>query len=286
MSHVQKLTKQASASFSPIEPILLCCLLFMVYEAAQGNTLKAVQHVRLGRRIMEEQYSKSPSGSATLNDEIHTGLAMGGIDTISSSFARLSLDQRKRANASFQATGLSSTSSIHGMPGYHLLDEAGIQLERLIESRHQIQSQLLQLAEASVDKVYPEVTQIDAASRYCLIHTLSRCVNIEHYKDLQHGLIGLMSQHDSWKGNFDLLLSTRSITSQTSTLFQIWYFISRFNLFACRQVRELLSDRFENDCIQALDLISHYLSSRKGHLDASYGPVTDHTDWYFCESHC
>lgn len=249
----------------------------------QGNILQAVHHVRLGRRIAEEYRSKVDSDFDSPFTAIRTGLAVGGIDTISSSFSRLTLSQENEADASqFADKFLSSEES----SGFRSLDEAGSKLEDLIEARHQIQSQLLQLADQAVNTLCPEATQIDAPSRYCLIHSLSRYVDIEGHSNLQRRMADLMSAHNFWKRNFDELLRTYWVTSQTSILLQVWFFVSKFTLSNSRQVREMASDEFESDCIHTLDLIQQFFTNRREPFDTTLGPTTASKTWHRGEYDC
>ena len=49
----------------PLEPIILCCILFLVLELTAGNTLNAMRHARVGKRILDERLSLTEGSEST-----------------------------------------------------------------------------------------------------------------------------------------------------------------------------------------------------------------------------
>lgn len=61
----------------PLEPIILCCILFVVLEVTAGNTLNAMKHARVGKKILDERLrlSGGPGSASTTSSSSNSPLS-------------------------------------------------------------------------------------------------------------------------------------------------------------------------------------------------------------------
>lgn len=245
-----------------LEPILLTCLLLMIFEIYQGRHSNGAQHVRFAKRIVHENLLNDrdrlgeTTAIAVKTISIATSGPLGSIYT--TSFPMLSGKLGSSTASSGEFAGLAT------------------ELELLIGTSSSMCMDLRHLAAKNV-RLASGFTLRDIAYQTCLEHALSRQVNLIQHIRIQNKIQDLLSKLTAWRDEVDQLLETREIElSQGLILLKIRHFTTFFALATCQDRRECNSDRFEASFLNTLHLIEIYLCHRE---DTGYlGPVRPWVD--------
>lgn len=241
-----------------IEPILLACLLCVVYEAFRGRKSAAAEHAHLGWRIVEGYSSRTEmkfSPSVTFFKSFspqHAG-----------AFALF--DDKEHHDSDCCLGYQLSQPSV-----FDSLLEATKRLNMLAKLAEHFRSDMLRLAKAYLARVPRLYDQMDAVS-FCLSTCLSRTVAIS---DAQRShLERLEAAHKQWKlafTRFQTMVTADDL--ETSLIVRIRYFYSKFTLATCRDSEELHTDQFMDDFKDALDLTERYLAVAEKNFPSSRQP--------------
>lgn len=149
----------------PLGPVILSCILFLVFETRAGTHLNAMRHARTGNNILSERLGKSrspdnmPLTPTSLSpQESGTGRVVAGSDS---------------ENGSANCSSCLHTANIE--TPFASLTDARVWLEVLTEAGQDLRTELHQLAQKSMG-TFPVV--FSRARQFCLIHTISRTIPV------------------------------------------------------------------------------------------------------------
>lgn len=255
---LRQYVEQAVLAPVAIEPILLACLLCVVFEAFRGKKSAAVDHARLGWRIARDRASYTEMQSSP-----------------SVMFFRSFSLQHAGAFALFDDKEHHDSDCCLGyqfsQPDvFDSLSDATNRLNMLVKLAEHFRSDLLHLAKAYLARITRLHDQTDLAS-FCLSTCLSRTIAISesqrsHWEDLR-------AAHKQWKLAYSLyaaIVPTDDLES--SLILRIKYLYSNFILATCRDSGELHSDQFMHDFKDALDATEQYLSVARNNFSSSHQP--------------
>lgn len=147
--------------------------------------------------------------------------------------------------------------------------EADIHLEGLVGTGEDLRNELVSLAQAHVSRVYG--TSLDSILAACLANCLSRSLEIPGH--LQCRLDDIARAHISWLTKLRTLCSQKGTTSNPILLLtQIRYFASWLVISTCRETKETLVDRFEQEFLRVLDLTEQYMRQTSDHVQPEPPP--------------
>ena len=184
--------------------------------------MTAMNHVRSGRRIIQERNATSNPMSAKL--------ANLGVDFITDSLARTSLKEGSNISSDEPVEQQIATLPLSFYHFTHL-DESSFHLGGLIEERRSIESTLMQAAEAAVDSLVRAGIVLTSPMQQCLIHCMSRTIKVERH--IQARIDSLFDEYTKWKTAFDELMENqnkREYPGRTVLLLRIWFFVSLLTL--------------------------------------------------------
>lgn len=254
LSYLHQPLQRAISDRGPLEPVILCCAVLLVFEARLGAHLDAMRHIRMGHRILNEridqcnnisqQQLKSPSLTPQSNESWPSAVAKNP-------------DHESKATpAPLPFTSLEAS------------------LEALTEASQNIHTELHYLGQERVRKM---TTGASDANRFCLEHLFSRIIDIS--TTLQSRLNDLLKGLLKWGRNFRCLLASVQGVSEELLFVQIRYFYTSFRLAVSRGLDERLTDCFVDEIVRTLDnaerLLLHPSRSRMPRKATVIGPVAD-----------
>lgn len=255
---LREYVEQAVLAPVAIEPILLACLLCVVYEAFRGRKSAAIDHARLGWKIVKDYSS-------------HTEMKSSPSVTFFRSFSLQNagafalFDDKEHHDSDCCLGNQMSQPDV-----FDSLMEATNSLNMLVKLAEHFRSDLLHLAKAYLARITRLYERTDEAS-FCLSTCLSRTVAIS---DLQRShLQHLQAAHKQWNNAYTRYQATVSTEDpESSLILRIRYFYSNFTLRTCRDVEELHTDQFMDEFRDALDLTEQYLAVAERNFSSSRQP--------------
>lgn len=260
---LRKPMELAIASKGPLGPIVLSCVLFLVFEVAMGHTLNALRHGRLGKSVLDERL-----------------IQVGGRHTTSLQTSSSCLRSQNPGppwndqNLGYSALDLDNPISTLKSPARFVsLQDARLNLEILMDTAQQLREKLILQAHEIIDSMSLSVS---TASRFCLTHTFSRTMNIT--ATLQRQLSDVLHDLTCWGKKFWLMFHSREFISQDLFFLQIRFFYASFTLAMCRASSERLADTFADQFVRTLDSAERILRQRPrlgegGGEETTVGPV-------------
>lgn len=241
-----------------LEPVLLCCILFTVFEIFQGRSYQALSHLRLGRSLF--------------NDDGHSLVGRGSRScrfTVQSSTLRTELlEVFEKMQAELDAAPRTfcppADHRIHfTMPGVALptyfasMEMAKESLCNLMAASARFR---LELVERAMNRITPPDKKLREAVKYCIANCLSRTIEIKHDRPLCQRESELKRAHSSWRKLLDDMKRESARTASASLdLMEIQHFFSEYTLVTCKESKEESADQFKNEHARVLDLIERYL---------------------------
>ena len=231
----------------PLEPIILCCILFLVAELTLGNNLNAMRHARVGRSILDERLGRIDGSVSSLSTSPSLSPPLQSI--------RLPLTESSFETISHKES--STTISLTPRLSFSSLAEARSYLEVHIEVGQEVRDQLILDAKGMLAAT-PNVST--NASQFCLVHTFSRTMAIA--VPLQMRLTETLNGFASWGRKFGLMYRSGDFVSQDLFLMQTRFFHASFTLAMCRASNERLADTFADHFVRTLDSVERLLRKR------------------------
>lgn len=236
LHHLQLPMQKAIAEQGSLTPVILSCLVFVIYETTFGTHLNAMRHARTGFSILEERLQRSPRLHDPWIRYPKQPQRLHGT-------AAPQRDAPSRPRCSRTVSSFSRETSELS------LDSMQRRLEALTEIAQDIRCELQALAERS--------SQLSATgsqlTKSCLIYTMSRIINID--AALQTRMATALKGFQSLSQDLrQVLASTEHISEHPSLLFmQIRCFHASLSLAMSRGLNEKLTDFFADDITRTLD---------------------------------
>ena len=242
------------------EPVLLCCIMFVAFEMLRGKQDNAISHLRIGRRILEEQLggfvtptSLSQSSGCSLQRAFLELIATwdpGKPDGIVTGRNEAILDQDCQTTSPRAAAKLPSI--------FASLAQARACLDAINNASNTVQHRLLKVAESHLFET--DRTNLRPAVRLCMAHCLGKRVDLSHNTELLTEVHALVRAHDSWLDAASHMKEDRCHRQhQSLSLLTIRHFFSSLTLKMCLAPKEAMWDRFETDFTYMLDLTEYFL---------------------------
>ena len=227
-----------------LEPIILSCLSFLVFEVTTGNHLNAIRHARVGKSILDERLNRRDGSPRTSSSCAEASSVFEGI----------------QAKRNFGVTSRDCghlTRFVAAKASFGSLEEARAHLEILTEAGQDIRGQLIRRAQDSAQTA--RITA-SASSRFCLQYTLSRIMTVD--VALLAQLDDLMNGFGCWGRSFGRMFRSGQFISQDLFIMQLRFFYASFTLAICRETDERLTNRFEDQFVRTLESAERLLRSR------------------------
>lgn len=237
---------QAISVPAAIEPILLACLLCVCFEVFRGKKAAAIDHARLGWKIVNEN-------STSLDQQRSPSLSFFKSIFPQHAGAHALFDDKEHHDSECCQIDPSPPPSTFGSA-----EQATEHLTRLVKLAEHLRMELLELAKASVDRIARMHGLQDEVS-FCLAACLSRTVTISDLH--QSRLERLKAAHIHWKSAYARYEDTSTkIDVESHLILRIKLFFSNFTLATCRDSEETPSDAFKDDFQQVLTYVERYLA--------------------------
>ena len=222
LRYLQTPMQKAIAEGGSLMPVILSCLVFVVYETTFGTHLNALRHARTGFNILNERLHRSNATATTSASDLH-----------SSPIFALASKRPSRSDIPWFAP-----------------EELQIRLEGLDKARQEVPTSLQTLAQQFIHKSLKDLSD---AQSCCITQTISRALALDtalqdRMTKTLEGFRRLSQQLRS------VLLSTSNLTLQPDLLFmQIRCFHASFSLAMSRGLNEQSTDYFADDITRTLD---------------------------------
>jgi hypothetical protein len=251
---LQKYIDLAACGKRAIEPILLCCLLFVAYESYQDETALAVQHLKLGRRtIGEGATGTSKFSSRGVEKDVAAAFDWLGSQVLE--YGEEGSRSQERRETPPEPFTSSSTLDLAGC--------AKQATDSLIVAASKWRSDLLVLAAKHVATL--DIPTQRPAVLECIIHCISRSMPLLLGHSLLQRQPQLLQAHQAWSQQLVVLQKTQDYTCRRALLhLQIQLFYSFFILATARDTYAKHTDRFNDQASIVLDIIEDFLSSGLG----------------------
>jgi len=246
---LQRYIDFAASGKKSIEPVLLCCLLFVAYETYQDENTLAVQHLKLGRRAIGE----GAAGSSRFSSKGAEKDVLAAFDWLGAQvfeFGEEGLQRKERHTEPIQPFASSPLLD---------LEYTKQSLDSLVAASSNWRSDLLALAAEHVAAL--NVYTQRPAILECVIHCVSRSLSLPPGHSLAHRHSQLLHAHQVWSQQLAALQKTQSHIHRRALLhLQIQLFYSNFILATAKDTHAKHTDRFNDQASIVLDLIEEFLS--------------------------
>lgn len=246
---LQEYIDLAASGKRTIEPVLLCCLLFVAYETYQDENALAVQHLKLGRRAIEE----GAKGDSKFSSKRSEKDILAAFDWLGGQVLDLegAGSYRKERRA-----GLTTSFASSPMPDLEYAKQA---LDNLVAASSIWRSDLLALATKHVAAL--DISTQRPAALECIIHCISRSLPLPSGHSLLLRQSQLLQAHQAWSQQLAALQKTQGHIHRRVLLhLQIQLFCSFFILSTARDTHAKHTDRFNDQVSTVLDLVEEFLS--------------------------
>jgi hypothetical protein len=187
---LQKYIDLASYGKKTIEPVLVCCLLFVAYETYQDETALAVQHLRFGRRaIGEATTGRLKFSSKGVQKDVGAAFDWMGAQVLE--YGEGGSRRKEQQNILTQP---STSQSMFGP--VECVKQA---LDSLIVASSNWRSELLALAAEHVATL--NILNLRPAVLECIIHCISRSTPLPLGQSLLQRQYQLIRAHQAWSQN-------------------------------------------------------------------------------------
>jgi hypothetical protein len=240
---------------TPLEPVLLTCLLLMCYELHAERSSMAIRHHKMGYDIVKKHLSDRNRGA------VHSHNRQDSLQELADAFAKLAVGSSyPNSDLAVPAETDRSVQQLvisHCVPQVLQLSDAWDQLDQLIDAGNALCSRLYQFTARHVVAIYGE--SLDQATRYCLASCWSRSIELPAHDTVLLEISHLLSAHRQWTAAMSGVQNSDPKAARALALLQIRQWVSSFTLATCRQTRDVCMDAHEGDFNRVLDLAQLYL---------------------------
>lgn len=252
---LQKYIDAAVLHAARIEPVLICSLLFVLFETFRGEPSLASSHLAHGRRALEsvvgQDYRLHDRQTSSSQDAVKELLL--SFDVLDSGpLPPPSLLELQRYPSWPRFLGLNRIQ----LPRFATMSDAKHSLDSLVAETVRWRDELLVLAEDRLSDI--KLDSWSVAARQCLKHCLSRSINISRHSTLLLRKNELLKAHEEWLQR--LRDVSPDLVHDYNTLLQIQHFYSHFLILTSRETTHAACGSFDQDFRRALDLTERYLN--------------------------
>ena len=252
---LQSYIDRAISRTTSIEPVLLCCILFVCFELMRGETANAIEHLRLGRRIaagrpkFEESITLKPQ-SQRRTEELILFFHKLDYDTV--------IGQKYGRSINWDTEKGLGRPCVPLPTSFLSLGEAKWCLGSIIKDAHDLRMELLQLAEGRVAAL--GLVFDSKVAEYCYAQCLSRTIEGRTHCRVLDRVHQLVRRHELWLASINTLEKTQyEETCWPFMLMRIQHFLSAMTLKTCLETRESIWDCFMDEYVSTLDLTERFL---------------------------
>lgn len=255
-SSLRRYIDNAVAGKADVEPVLICSLLFVLFEIFRGEVSLAVSHLRHGHRALQELLTlNTPERSSTTSaamDELVSMFDMLGMESLSSS-----LPVEKQGSCGLYQWPVPMDFSSQA---FESVAHAKHMLENITAETCSWREELLVIANGHLDAVTLDDSS-SVAARFSAAQCLSRSIVLS--PDLIRRRADLIVKHEKWSHMLaPLQLSGLAEAQSLSMLMQLQHFYSYFLLRTARDTTEIGLDSCEHEFRRVLDLAERYLNEQ------------------------
>lgn len=245
---LQHQIRDAMDGRSPLEPVLLTCLLLMCYELHAERSSMALRHHSMGQVIVKKHLSDSSRKPSSSLQQLAIAFEKLGVGSNYS---------RDEQNSSVQTAGGSPTFT--HMPRKFELSDAWDELDQLLDAGRRLLSRLYQFTEQRLTAIFGE--SLDRSVHYCLASCWSRSIDLPPDETLLSQIERLRESHSRWLAALPGVQDSHPKAARALALLQIRQWTASFTLATCRVTQETQLDAHEDDYNRILDLAQFYLES-------------------------
>lgn len=269
---LQRYIDDAVSGRADVEPLLVCCILFIIYEVFEERPNLALLHLQLGRRSLDATVDplKPPRGA--------TAELMIAFDWMESEVVH------SGTNRDLSYEGLDYTKVLNSVPPCFIsIESAKETLGRIISASLKLRRDLVQLAEKSVIS-NPSVADLKPAIQCCIAYCISRTMDISLHPEILIQAEHLIKAHEAWLALLTVFSTEalRHVSADTEMLrrnlilMEIQHFSTLHMLATLRATHTIPTDiRFCSHYNHILDLIDDYLTSSSLIGVTTFGPLRE-----------
>jgi hypothetical protein len=268
---LQRYINGAISNGFQLEPVVLCSLLFVVFEVFHENGHQALSHLRWCKALVHGVGANTATQShqpLQPSTEIRYELLI--------MFKELEAEIDVAPRTLYFPTDprmYCTVSRIIMQTGFASAEMAKECLCNIMEACARFREDLVKRASnciTTADKILRE------AVKYCIAHCLSRTIDLKRDKQLWHREKELKQAHEDWLRLFaEMRLRSTATTSATLILMEIQHIVSKRTLHACLVTREDLLDQCETEDSQTLDLVERYFTNSTSLYPVSSPPIEE-----------
>lgn len=270
-SSLQKYIDLAVSEGASVGPVLLCCLLFVVFESMRGESYWALSHLRHGRKAMESVSSLSADERASVLPMVSwspelTSELLSTLDNFEQESTILDVSSSPIAD---RATADVPSIPVNLPARFESVEEAKRALDKIFMAVSKWREDMLSLAYNVIDQKKTE--PLTPAMRYCLAHALSREINIGSNNPLERRRLDLLHTCSTWRSIVATLESKQH--PRNLAFMNIQQFVSYFTLTTSRNTTEGEMDNFESQFAEVLDRIHQFLNDAAAPAPIAKSPL-------------
>ena len=258
---LQRYINTAVAREATIEPIMICCILFVVLEVFRDKGALASAHLRHGRRAISNcafENSQRPQTQTSRPWKLASPETNLGIFSDLDQLYIEAVDSVSYPPPLSDHLSQHSSERLSDRPmEFQSIEHAKETLDDLINRTSEWRAELLRLGEERLRTI--DTTDYTPAMRYCVMHCLSRTIDMTAYPKLHHQEDGLLKEHTEWLEALQHFASTACSRNPSLILMDIQHFASAFTLRTAHSTSEFSTDELESEFGRILNLIDEYI---------------------------
>lgn len=273
-SALQRYINYAFERGANLEPILLCCILFVVFEVFRGNGTLALSHLRHGQRAMRGLTYQPNTGelrsspTLTIRSTAVTEELLHEFDSLSVESV-LAMEPTGTINEKWSTVDLRTS---HIPDYFNSIEHAKAVLDHLTAASDDFRNELVLFAEEGLMRTVD--TPFRQPPRFCIAHCLSRTATVGSRPEFVGRQTEMLQHHEAWLSALSTLIKSGQ-HYRYGTLMQIQHFFSWYNLATAFTTTEGLTDSFSSSFVHILELVEEYLQDAnvdKSHISLEREP--------------
>lgn len=257
---LQRYINNAIAGQASLEPLLVCCILLIIYEIFEERPNLALLHLRLGRRSLEALVHSFKPALTNATTEIMIAFDWMEGEVVHSGANRSFYDEE----------AWNSTYVLDSFPASFLsLQDAKETLVRIISASSRVRLDLVQLAQKLVTS-NPNLANLKPSIKCCIAYCISRIIDLSLHPEILIQAEHFIKVHEAWLARLKAYSPKvlRHVAPDTEAvrrnliLMEIQHFYTLHMLTTLRNTRSVPTDvHFRAHYSHVLDLIDDYLTS-------------------------
>lgn len=253
---LQKYIDAAVLHGADIEPVLICSLLFVLFETFRGEPMLASSHLRHGRRALQSavlQSERADLRNKSSSSQLATKKLLSTFDTLDGGITPpgLAVEPGQTRQFSLDDELLFRSNSI---------DDAKQALDALVVETSRYRDQLLLLAQDHLCNDDHRLSNV--AGFNCVKHCLSRSIDTAEHPIPSNRWNQLVRAHKQWLSRLHSLAT--DTPHQSLRLLRIQHFYSYFLILTSRDTTEGRLTHLDNEFTDILKLTEQYLDCNNG----------------------